>query len=307
MSDSFAVCPHAANITPMRPDRVLAKPERQRLVLSLIGPKRLGTQQDLLGALEAAGCRVTQATVSRDIRELGLEKEADPFGRHRYVAPGTRRADPRSTLRSLLEQFGRGATPAANIVVVHCEIGAAPAIARALDRAASDADRGARGHWLPNDLPELPPLAGRTWHRWRDTSSRAETIAALARRCRVSFDGQGLVRVPQVGPLQLDTDYDPELLRHVWALKLAEEEAEIVGDVSALGVREVIVTHGSRGATVHAAGGMRARERARCRHRPDRRRRRVHDGVCRRTQRGLRADGAARRATAVVAAVLSRR
>jgi transcriptional regulator of arginine metabolism len=50
------------------------------------------------------------------------------------VAPGTRRVDPEETLRSLLAQFGRGATAAVNIVVVHCEIGSAPAIARALDR-----------------------------------------------------------------------------------------------------------------------------------------------------------------------------
>ena len=117
-----------------------------------------------------------------------------------------------------------------------------------------------------------------------------ETLAALARRCRVSLDGQGLVRVPEVGPLRLDADYDPELLRHVWALKLAEEEAEVVGDLHALGVREVIVTHGSRGATVHAGGTRRARERAA-----------VLDadptgagdafmtGVCRRPQRRLRA------------------
>jgi transcriptional regulator of arginine metabolism len=115
-------------------ERALAKPDRHRLVLSLVGRMRLGTQQELLEALEAAGCRVTQATVSRDIRELGLEKETDPLGRQRYVAPGTRRDDPRDTLRSLLRQFGRGATPAGNILVVHCEIGAAPAIARALDR-----------------------------------------------------------------------------------------------------------------------------------------------------------------------------
>jgi transcriptional regulator of arginine metabolism len=118
----------------MAVERALAKSDRHRLVLSLVGRKRLGTQQDLLTALEAAGCRVTQATISRDIRELGLEKETDPFGRGRYVAPGSSRADPRRTLRSLLRQFGRGATAAANIVVVHCEIGAAPAIARALDR-----------------------------------------------------------------------------------------------------------------------------------------------------------------------------
>ena len=55
-------------------------------------------------------------------------------------------------------------------------------------------------------------------------------------------------------PLRLDDDFDHALLRHIWALKLAEEEAEIVGDVHALGVREVLVTHGSRGATVYAAG-----------------------------------------------------
>ncbi len=118
----------------MHVERALSKADRQRLVLSLIGRMQLGTQQELLDALEAAGCRVTQATVSRDIRELGLEKETDPLGRLRYVPPGSRRVDPFETLRSLLLQFGRGATPAANIVVAHCEIGAAPAIARALDR-----------------------------------------------------------------------------------------------------------------------------------------------------------------------------
>src|SRR3954466_11686555 len=96
----------------VHPERSLPKPDRQKLVLSLIGRRQLGTQQELLEALDAAGCRVTQATVSRDIRELGLEKETDPLGRQRYVAPGGRRSDPRATLRSLLAQFGRGATAA---------------------------------------------------------------------------------------------------------------------------------------------------------------------------------------------------
>lgn len=121
----------------VEPDRTLGKADRQKLVLSLVERLSLGTQQDLLEALESAGCRVTQATVSRDIRELGLEKQPDPFGRPRYVAPHSRnRLDPRETLRSLLGQFGRRAAPAGNITVVHCEIGSAPAIARALDRVA---------------------------------------------------------------------------------------------------------------------------------------------------------------------------
>lgn len=116
-------------------ERALGKADRQKLVLSLVERLTIGTQQDLLDALESAGCRVTQATVSRDIRELGLEKETDALGHPRYVAPGSRRrSDPRKTLESLLEQFGRRAVAAGNIAVVQCEIGSAPAIARALDR-----------------------------------------------------------------------------------------------------------------------------------------------------------------------------
>ena len=119
----------------MHPERTLGKADRQRLVLSLVARKTLGTQQDLLEALAAAGCRVTQATVSRDIRELGLEKETDALGHLRYVAPGSgRAADPRTTLAALLGRFGRRAVAAGNITVVHCEIGSAPAIARAIDR-----------------------------------------------------------------------------------------------------------------------------------------------------------------------------
>jgi transcriptional regulator of arginine metabolism len=119
----------------MQEERQPPKTERQRLVSSLVERMRLGTQQELLEALEAAGCLVTQATVSRDIRELGLEKTRDPLGRLRYVLPNReRRSDPRETLEALLRQFGRRAVPAQNMVVVQAEIGSAPAIARALDR-----------------------------------------------------------------------------------------------------------------------------------------------------------------------------
>jgi transcriptional regulator of arginine metabolism len=119
----------------MQAERPMTKGERQRLVTSLVDRMRLGTQQELLEALEGVGCTVTQATVSRDVRELGLEKARDPLGRMRYVLPNReRRADPRETLASLLSQFGRRATAAQNIVVLQSEIGSAPAIARALDR-----------------------------------------------------------------------------------------------------------------------------------------------------------------------------
>ncbi len=118
--------------------RSLGKAERQRLITSLVSRKRIGTQLALLGALEAAGCRVTQATVSRDIRELGLEKTGDDLGRPRYAVSGRgrRRDDPRAALDRVLRDFGRQVSVAQNIVVVHSELGSAPAIARAIDRLA---------------------------------------------------------------------------------------------------------------------------------------------------------------------------
>jgi transcriptional regulator of arginine metabolism len=123
---------HAGSV---QSERVLSKEERQRLVASLVERKRIGTQQELVDALETVGCAVGQATVSRDIRELGLVKIRDPLGRQRYALPGRGRApEPRNTLSALLHQFGRSAAAAQNIVVVRSEIGSAPAIARALDR-----------------------------------------------------------------------------------------------------------------------------------------------------------------------------
>jgi transcriptional regulator of arginine metabolism len=113
----------------------LGKPERQRLIESVVTRKRLGTQFELLDALAKAGCTVTQATISRDIRELRLEKTHDPFGRPRYVLPHvTRRTEPREVLNTILGQFGRKVTSAGNIVVVQSDLGSAPAIARALDQ-----------------------------------------------------------------------------------------------------------------------------------------------------------------------------
>lgn len=117
--------------------RPFGKAERHRLLTGVVARKRVGTQLELAAALAAAGCAVTQATISRDIRELGLEKTHDALGRPRYVLPtetGRRRDDPRVALGAVLSQFGRRVSAAQNIVVLHSELGSAPAIARALDQ-----------------------------------------------------------------------------------------------------------------------------------------------------------------------------
>jgi transcriptional regulator of arginine metabolism len=119
----------------MRPrDVPLGKADRQRLISSLVARKRIGTQLELIQALAEEGCAVTQATVSRDLRELGLEKSHDALDRPRYVVPGSRRTDPEEALRRVLAEFGRRAVAAQNIVVVQSELGSAPAVGRAIDR-----------------------------------------------------------------------------------------------------------------------------------------------------------------------------
>ena len=109
--------------------------------------------------------------------------------------------------------------------------------------------------WLPDDVPQFSAAT-----RWVHVAPLlrsdfpAETLARVARGRHLSLDGQGLVRVPQLGELRLDDDYEPAMLEHVQVLKLAEEEAEALGDPAALPVPEVLVTHGVRGATVYAGG-----------------------------------------------------
>jgi transcriptional regulator of arginine metabolism len=114
----------------------MGKTERQRLIQTVVQQREIATQRELVSALSALGCEVTQATVSRDIRELGLDKVHDPLGRPRYAAPSQRgrATEPSEALRRILAEFGLRAVAAKNIVVLHSELGSAPAIARALDQ-----------------------------------------------------------------------------------------------------------------------------------------------------------------------------
>jgi sugar/nucleoside kinase (ribokinase family) len=111
--------------------------------------------------------------------------------------------------------------------------------------------------WSLDDLPQ--PLLRRVG--WVQVAPLLhgdfdpDVLEWLARDRHLLFDGQGLVRPRHTGPLVLDGTLDRSALRHVSMLKLAEEEAAALGgDPRELGVREVLVTHGSRGVTVYAGG-----------------------------------------------------
>ncbi|MDQ1727722.1 MAG: hypothetical protein QOK14_1767 [Frankiaceae bacterium] len=89
----------------------------------------------------------------------------------------------------------------------------------------------------------------------------AESLAALASAGHlISYDGQGLVRVPRLGPMTTDDRYDPAVLEHVQVLNISQDEAaELLGSLGAesvrrLGVPEVLVTRGVEGSDVYVDG-----------------------------------------------------
>jgi transcriptional regulator of arginine metabolism len=102
------------------------KGTRQDLILRLISEKALGTQQDLVAALAEAGVEVAQATVSRDLAELGVLKVGN-----RYLALPH---EPGAAGIEVLPSFVLGATTAQNIVVIRTRDGTAGAVANVLDR-----------------------------------------------------------------------------------------------------------------------------------------------------------------------------
>ena len=76
----------------------ISKAQRRQLILKIISEKPIQTQQELAEELEKKGVVVTQATISRDIRELGLVKEPLPTGGNRYRAPDREELGPRKRI-----------------------------------------------------------------------------------------------------------------------------------------------------------------------------------------------------------------
>ena len=86
----------------------MSKAERHRLIQTVIMQREIATQRELVHALGALGCDVTQATVSRDIRELDLQKVRTHLGRAKYVLSSRERPkDPEQAAGHVLRDFAR--------------------------------------------------------------------------------------------------------------------------------------------------------------------------------------------------------
>ena len=134
---------------------------RERTIREIVAAQPIGTQEDLARALARRGVRVTQATVSRDVKRLGLVKLADAQGTYRYaVANGSATANPstQENLHNAFREFVIAIENGEAFFLVKTLPGRANAVGIAIDEA------------------RLPDLSG--------TIAGDDTILVLVRRAR---------------------------------------------------------------------------------------------------------------------------
>ena len=108
------------------------KLERHSKIVELIGKYEIETQEELAEYLNQAGFAVTQATVSRDIRELKLTKVQSESGKQRYVVLQNQTSFSDKYIRILRDGY-MSMDMAQNILVIKTVSGMAMAVAAALD------------------------------------------------------------------------------------------------------------------------------------------------------------------------------
>jgi transcriptional regulator of arginine metabolism len=107
-----------------------SKPLRQKVILSLLEQGPVASQEDLQRALHKRGFRVGQATLSRDIRELGLAKGAEGYA----LRSSEIHSDPALPSASrLVREFVLDVKRAQNLLVIKTTVGSAQPVAAALD------------------------------------------------------------------------------------------------------------------------------------------------------------------------------
>lgn len=110
------------------------KAKRQEKLLEIITSQDIETQEQLLNQLISAGFPSTQATISRDIKELRIVKELTSFGTYRYTTSGKEVTGTFSTkLNSIFKECIVNYDYAMNMVVMHTLPGLASAAASAID------------------------------------------------------------------------------------------------------------------------------------------------------------------------------
>lgn len=109
------------------------KAERQEKIIDIIKNYDVETQEDLIERLKEKGCYVTQATISRDIRELKLTKATDSKGHYKYVLTGGNNGNEYDIYADTLARSIKKTDFTQNMVIVHTYSGMAQAVAAGID------------------------------------------------------------------------------------------------------------------------------------------------------------------------------
>ena len=110
------------------------KPGRQSVILDIITHSNIETQRQLQDALLERGVKSTQATLSRDIKDMRLVKELGANGSYRYTVSGRSESDDsRQRLQKILRESVSSYQTAMNILVIKTLPGLASAVCSALD------------------------------------------------------------------------------------------------------------------------------------------------------------------------------
>lgn len=109
------------------------KKNRQAVIAKIIADNRIRTQDELLDILLAQGVNVTQATVSRDIKEMHIVKRIDASGEYKYCLPASASEQSSSKYMSILLGAVVYTDVAMNTVVLKCHVGTAQAACAAVD------------------------------------------------------------------------------------------------------------------------------------------------------------------------------
>lgn len=115
----------------------LSRAARQHRIVQILEKSPVNSQQQLVDMLAEAGVEATQATVSRDLEEIGAVKVRAAGGEPVYAVPDLPkdRVAPEEHLRRVLGDWVVDVTSSANLVIVRTPPGSAHVVASALDRA----------------------------------------------------------------------------------------------------------------------------------------------------------------------------
>ena len=112
----------------------MARSSRQSKILELISTKELETQEELARELKNAGFEITQATISRDIKELGLTKILTQSGKYKYAILGSEQQVVSNRYISIFKESVISSKRAMNLVVVKTIKGMGASVCSFIDK-----------------------------------------------------------------------------------------------------------------------------------------------------------------------------